>query len=67
MTSKAPAVFLRYLPQPMRQSAENRRQKDRISVRKWLPRLEGTQIQRFGQRECDRSLFMFDRNATIGL
>jgi hypothetical protein len=30
-----------------------------------LAPLEPTQIQRFGERECDRILFMFDRNATI--
>jgi hypothetical protein len=27
--------------------------------------LETTQIQRLGERECYRSLFMFDHNATI--
>jgi hypothetical protein len=30
-----------------------------------LAPLETTQIQRFGERECDRILFMFDHNATI--
>ena len=33
--------------------------------KKGLASLERTQIQRFGERECYRSLFMFDRNATI--
>jgi hypothetical protein len=27
--------------------------------------MEPAQIQRFGARECDRILFMFNRNATI--